>query len=51
MSPLVTNQWPEAEIVAEPIREKDLDGPRVLVRRRQGNLVGLHGEELAVFRG
>ena len=43
--------WPEAEIVADPISESKLTEPRVLVRRRQSQLCGPDGEELAVFYG
>jgi site-specific DNA-cytosine methylase len=43
--------WPEAEIVAAPARAKDLDGPRLLVRRRAPLILGPRGEELIALPG
>lgn len=42
--------WPEAEIIAEPERERDGE-PRVLVRRRFSGIVGPNGEDLFCVRG
>jgi DNA (cytosine-5)-methyltransferase 1 len=41
--------WPEAEIVAEPV--KRVTEPRVLVRRRTGNLWGANGEDVIALPG
>jgi DNA (cytosine-5)-methyltransferase 1 len=43
--------WPEAEIVADPVAAKELDAPRVLVRRRVPDIVGPHGEEVFYLPG
>jgi DNA-cytosine methyltransferase len=41
--------WPEAEIIAEPIRPPD--EPRLLVRRRESDIVGSRGEQLIYLPG
>lgn len=43
--------WHEAELMAAPCKPRDLKGPRVLVRRRVGELVGSRGEDLVVLPG
>lgn len=43
--------WPEAEILAEPRKPKDLDEPVVLVRRRAPLILGPNGEELIRLPG
>ncbi|HEV3340923.1 MAG TPA: DNA (cytosine-5-)-methyltransferase, partial [Pirellulales bacterium] len=43
--------WPEAEIVADPVRENELVEPRVCVRRRIPDLCGPNGEAMFVVHG
>lgn len=44
--------WIEARVVAEPIRGKNFDGtPRLLVKRSEGTIFGMHGEELISLPG
>ncbi len=43
--------WPEAEIIGEPVKVKDLTEPRVLVQRRQPLILGSREEELVYFEG
>ncbi len=44
-------EWPEAEILAEPVREKDLKAPLLLVRRRSHLLLGPREEDLIRLPG
>lgn len=39
-------QWPEARILAEPVKTKQLTQPRLLVERRQDPIYDRHGWEL-----
>lgn len=44
--------WPEAEIVAEPVRESELTEPRLIVKRRQsGHILDPRGAEIHAFPG
>lgn len=43
--------WPEAEVVHEPLKAKDLKEPTVLVKRRQPLILGSRGEELIHLTG
>ena len=46
---LLAVDWPEAEIVADPV--KNIDEPRVLVRRRISDLIGSRDEQLIYLPG
>lgn len=48
---VIRPSWPEAEIIANPVREKELSEPRVLVRRRAADVAGPRGEELIYLDG
>ena len=43
--------WVEAKLIADPIPQKDLDKPRVLVKRNISDLSGPNGECLNYFPG
>lgn len=43
--------WPEAEVIAEPVTEKKLTEPRVLIRRRVPEICGPNGEAMFVTHG
>lgn len=49
--PRVWPEWPEAEILREPLREKELREPTVLVQRRSHLFLGSRGEELISLPG
>ncbi len=45
------NNWPEARIIAEPVGPKELNEPRVLVKRQFTDLIGSRGEQLVYLPG
>lgn len=51
LSPDVNEPWVECSIAHEPIKNKDLKEPIVLVRHRETNLIGPKGEELITITG